>query len=68
MDTLLLAVFAEVAERYMCDFDSRNLADMAWAFAMAGKPACALLDPISVLDAMIVLGTKVNAIYHKMLV
>ena len=51
-DEQLFKALAKMAERRLDEFNAQNLANTAWAFATVGAPAPALLDPISVLDAM----------------
>ena len=42
----------------MPDFKPQNLRNTAWAFATAGEPPPALLNPVSVLDLMELQGSK----------
>ena len=39
-------------ERRVAEFKTQELASTAWAHGIAGMPVPALLEPISVLDAM----------------
>ena len=50
----------------MADFDAQELANTAWAFAMTGEPAPALLNPVSVLDLMEVQGSKPQLMHYHM--
>lgn len=45
-------MLASEAELRVGDFNTQGLVNTAWAFAMAGEPAPASLDQISVLDVM----------------
>lgn len=49
---VLLAALARAVEHRLGEFNTQNLANTAWAFAIAGEQAPGLLDPISVLDAI----------------
>ena len=51
-DVQLFMALARVIECLMGNFNGPDLDNTAWAFATAGEPAPALLNPISVLDAM----------------
>ena len=67
MDALLFTALARAAERRMEDFEAQELTNTAWAFATAGEPTPALLDPILVLDVMEVRGAKPELLEHHML-
>ena len=55
-----------MAERRPNEFNAQGLANTAWAFAIVGAPAPALLDPVSVLDVMEVQGCKPQLMYYAM--
>ena len=57
-DALLFSALAKASERRMGDFIAQDLANMARAFAMVGNPSTSLLDPISVLEATSVQGSR----------
>ena len=51
-DGQLFMVLARAAGWLVGDFNVQELSNTAWAFATAGEPTPALLNPISVLDAV----------------
>ena len=55
-----------MAERRLDKFDAQELANTAWAFATAGEPAPAMLNPISVLDVMEARVSKPQLMYYAM--
>ena len=57
-DAQLFSALAREGNQRIDDFNVQNLANTAWAFATAGKPAPALLDPILVLDTMVLHGVN----------
>merc|ERR1712167_232133 len=65
-DALIFSALAMVVNRCVDGFNAQELANMAWAFAMVGEPAPALLDPISMLDAVEALGTKLQVVDYRM--
>ena len=65
-DEQLFKALAKIAERRLDQFNAQALADTAWAFATAGEPAPAMLNPISVLDFMEARGFKPQLMYYAM--
>ena len=51
-DGQLFMVLARAAGWFVGDFNAQELSNTAWAFATADEPTPALLNPISVLDAV----------------
>merc|ERR1739848_857185 len=62
----MFTALARAAKRRMAVFNAQDVANTAWAFAMAGEPAPALLNPVSVLDLIEVQGSKPQLMYHDM--
>ena len=58
VDSQLFVALTRVAGWRLGHFNEQNLANTAWAFATAGEPTPALLDPILVLDMLEVKDTK----------
>ena len=65
-DAALFAALARAAEGRESEFNVHELSNMAWAFATAGEPVPAMLNPISVLDAMTVQGAKLQWVDYQM--
>ena len=56
-----------MAELRLGEFNSQNLANTAWSFAIVDYlPVPWILDQISVLDAMEAQGTKSQGMYYRM--
>ena len=51
----------------MGDFNAQDLTISAWAFATAGGPVPAMLNPNSVLDMMDVRGFKTQVLHYQIL-
>ena len=52
-----------MAERLLDQFKAQELANKAWAFATAGEPVLAMLNPIWVLDVVEGRGSKPQLMY-----
>ena len=65
-DAVLFEALAKAAERLVGDFNAQHLGSTVWAFATAGHRAPASLDPISILDAIEVQGSKPQVLLRSL--
>ena len=60
----LFVALAMQSARHVGSFNAQELANAAWAFATAGEPMPALLDPVTVLDAQEMQGVRPDVIHY----
>merc|ERR1711971_1165322 len=65
-DAELFGALAQEAKQRVGEFNPQKLANTAWAFASLGYAPPALLDPISILDAMERRGNDSQLMHYQM--